>query len=67
MVTLKYNIMFMGRFKSTYLHKYGICLNKYPESVQICHLLYKSVQNMTFNCTMNQNVSKHKIELNMRA
>ena len=45
--------MFMGRFNSTFLHKYGICLNKYPESVQICHLLYKSVQNMTFNCTMN--------------
>ena len=46
---LKYTIMFMDRFKSTFLHKYGICLNKYPESVQICHLLYKSVQNMTFN------------------
>ena len=55
----------MGRFKSTFLHKYGICLNKYPESVQICHLLYKSVQNMTFNWTMNQNVSKYKIELNL--
>ena len=53
----------MGRFKSTFLHKYGICLNKYPESVQICHLLYKSVQNMTFNWKMNQNVSKYKIEL----
>ena len=46
--------MYMGRFKSTFLHKYGIyCLNKYPESVQICNLLYKSVQNMTFNCPMN--------------
>ena len=45
--------MFMGRFKSIFLHKYGICLNKYAESVQICHLLYKSAQNMTFNCTMN--------------
>ena len=45
--------MFMGRFKSTFLHKYGNSLNKYPESVQIFHLLYKSVQNMTFNCTMN--------------
>ena len=53
----------MGRFKSTFLHKYGICLNKYPESVQICHLLYNYVQNMTSNWTMNQNVSKYKIEL----
>ena len=53
----------MGRFKSTFLHKYGICLNKYPESVQICHLLNNYVQNMTSNWTMNQNVSKYKIEL----
>ena len=53
----------MGRFKSTFLHKYGICLNIYPESVQICHLLYNYVQNMTSNWTMNQNVSKYKIEL----
>ena len=53
----------MGRFKSTFLHKYGICLNKYPESVQICHLLYNYVQNMTSNWTMNQNVFKYKIEL----
>ena len=53
--------MFMGLFKSTFLHKYGICLNKYPERIQICHLLYKSVQNMTFNRTMNKNVSKNKI------
>ena len=43
MVTLKYNIMFMGRIKSTFLHKYGICLNKYPESVQICNYF-------TFQC-----------------
>ena len=52
--------MFMVRFKSTFLHKYGICLNKYPESVQVTSLvtfqrkhkvygsLLKSVQNMTF-------------------
>ena len=53
----------MGRFKSKFLHKYGICLNKYPESVQICHLLYNYVQNMTSNWTMNQNVFKYKIEL----
>ena len=53
--------MFMGRFKSTFLHKYSICLNKYPESIQICHLLYKSVQNMTFNRTIKLNVSKNKI------
>ena len=53
----------MCRFKYTFLHIYGICLNKYPESVQIFHLLYKSVQNMTFNWNMIQNVSKYKIEL----
>ena len=51
----------MCRFKYTFLHIYGICLNKYPESVQIFHLLYKSVQNMTFNWNMIQNVSKYKI------
>ena len=45
--------MFMGRFKYTFLHKYGICLNKYPESVQICNLLYKYVKNRKCKCNMN--------------
>ena len=40
-------------YKVSIVHKYGGYLNKYPESVQICHLLYKYVQNMTFKCNMN--------------
>ena len=53
---VKFQIQYMAfriAVKVYIVHKYGGYLNKYPERVQICHLLYKCLQNWTFNCTVN--------------
>ena len=40
-------------FKHYIVHKYCICVNKSPENVQICHLLYNCMQNRRFSCIVN--------------
>ena len=44
------------------MHKYGVCLNKYPESLQLVVKLSNVCKTWDLTAQWTENVSKYKIE-----